>query len=109
MLSVAQKSNKNKSEDPAIKMLPGYVATARVRCGKANCRCARGERHVAHYHVTYYSGVRSRKYVRRDQLSEVLAACKAHRKLQAQLRAGRVEYKELLAQTRNLAKLIGSE
>jgi hypothetical protein len=25
------------------------------------------------------------------------------------LRAGRVEYKELLAQTRNLAKLIGSE
>ena len=32
-------------------MLPGHVARVRVRCGKVNCRCARGERHVAHYHV----------------------------------------------------------
>jgi len=90
-------------------MLPGYVATVRIRCGKPNCRCTRGDRHVAYYHVTYYSGVRSRKYVRRDQLPEVLAACEAHRVLQAQLRAGRAEYKQLLAQTRKLAKLIGSE
>jgi hypothetical protein len=109
MLSVAQKSNKNKSEDPAIKMLPGFVAIVRIRCGKSNCRCSRGDRHVAHYHVSYHSGVRSRKYVRRAQLAEVLAACEAHRVLQAQLRAGRAEYKQLLAQTRNLAKLIGSE
>jgi hypothetical protein len=109
MLAVAQKSNKNKSEDPAIKILPGFVAHARIRCGKANCRCGRGDRHTAYYHVTYNYGVRTRKYVRRDQLPEVLAACEAHRNLQAQLRAGRAEYKELLAQTRNLAKLIGSE
>jgi hypothetical protein len=100
---------KIKNENSTIKMLPGHVATVRIRCGKSNCRCTRGDRHVAHYHVTYYSGVRSRKYVRRDQLPEVLAACEAHRQLQAQLRTGRAEYKELLAQTRNLAKLIGSE
>ena len=89
--------------------LPGFVTIVWVRCGKANCRCARGNRHIAHYHVTYHSGVRSRKYVRRDQLAEVLAACKAHRDLQAQMRAGRAEYKESLAQTRKLVKLIGSE
>jgi hypothetical protein len=47
-----------------------------------------------------------RKYVRRDQLAEVLAACEAHRELQAQLRAGRAEYKESLAQTRKLIKLL---
>jgi|SRR6185369_8304039 len=101
--------NKTKNLNPAIKMLPGFVTTLRVRCGKANCRCTRGDRHVVHYHVTYDSGVRSRKYVRRDQLPEVLAACEAHRNLQAQLRAGRAKYKQLLAQTRNLAKLIGNE
>jgi hypothetical protein len=103
-------TDKNKSQNPAIKMLlPGFIAIVRVRCGKSNCKCARGARHEAFYRVTYSSGNRLRKYVRRDQLAEVLAACQAHRDLQAQLRAGRAEYKQLLAQTRNLAKLIGSE
>jgi hypothetical protein len=90
-------------------MLRGFVTRVRVRCGKSNCRCSRGARHLAYYHVTYSSGIRVRKYVRRDQLAEVRAACEAHRDLQAQLRAGRAEYKQLLAQTRNLAKLISSE
>jgi len=90
-------------------MLAGYIASVRVRCGKSNCRCTRGTRHVAYYHVSYSDGLRSRKYVRRDQLAEVLAACEAHRVLQAQLRAGRAEYKQLLAETRKLAKLLGSE
>jgi hypothetical protein len=102
-------TQKIKNENPTIKMLPGFVATVRIRCGKPNCRCARGDRHVTHYHVTYHSGVRSRKYVRCHKVVEVRAACEAHKELQAQLRAGRAAYKELLAQTRNLAKLIGSE
>jgi hypothetical protein len=102
-------NDENKYENAAIKMLPGFVATVPIRCGKPNCRCTRGDPHVAHYHVSYHSGIRVRKYVRRDQLPEVLAACEAHRNLQAQLRAGRAEYKQLLAQTRNLAKLISSE
>ena len=97
---------KIKNENSAIKMLPGFVASVQIRCGKKNCRCARGDRHVAFYHVTYHRGVRSRKYVRRDQLAEVLAACESHRELQAELRAGRGRYKELLAQTRKLAKLL---
>jgi hypothetical protein len=100
---------KRKDQNSAIKMLPGFITRVRVRCGKLNCHCARGDRHVAHYLVSYVGGVRFRKYVRRDQLPEVVAACEAHRVLQAQLRAGRAEYKQLLAQTRNLAKLIGSE
>ncbi len=99
-------TEKNKTQNSAIKILPGFVATVRIRCGKSNCRCERGDRHVAHYRVTYCDGVRSRRYVRRDQLAEVLAACEAHRELQAQLRAGRTEYKELLAQTREFIKLL---
>lgn len=85
-------------------MLPGFIASVRIRCGKANCRCARGDSHIAHYHVTYDRGVRIRKYVRRDQVAEVLAACEAHRELQAQLRAGRAEYKRKLAMIRDLIK-----
>jgi len=98
-----------KSKNPAIKMLPSFVARVRVRCGKPNCRCVRGDRHVAHYHVTYYGGVRFRKYVRRDQLPEVLAACEAHRELQAQLRIGRAEYRRTLARSRELVRMLSNE
>ena len=87
-------------------MLAGYIACVRIRCGKTNCHCSRGNRHTAYYRVTYHRGVRFREYVRRSQLGQVLAACEAHRQLQAQLRAGRAEYKELLAQTRKLVKLL---
>ena len=107
--STANNDAKIKNENSAIKILPGFVATVRIRCGKPNCHCARGERHVAHYHVTYFGGARSRKYVRHEQVQAMRAACQAHRDLQAQLRAGRAEYKELLAQTRKLAKLLSSE
>jgi allophanate hydrolase subunit 1 len=59
--------------------------------------------------VTYDGGVRFRRYVRRDEIADVREACEAHRQLQVQLRAGRAEYKELLAQTRKLVKLLASE
>jgi len=97
---------KTKSGNSAIKTLPGFVAKVRVRCGRANCRCARGDHHIAHYHVTYNCGVRFRKYVRREQVAVVREACEAHRELQIQLRAGRNRYKEMLAQTRKLVKLL---
>ena len=107
MLSVhANEGRQNKPENPAIKILPGFIARVRVRCGKANCRCAFGARHTAHYRVTYSQGFRVREYVRRNEVDAVRAACEAHRVLQAQLRAGRAEYKELLSQTRKLVKLL---
>ena len=101
---VAMPRRGKKTRNSAIKMLPGYVATVRIRCGKSNCRCVRGDRHVAHYFVSYRNGVRFRRYVRRDEVANVREACQAHRELQAQLRAGRAEYKQSLAQTREFVK-----
>jgi hypothetical protein len=73
--SPAKRPSKKESRNPAIKMLPGFVATVRVRCSKANCRCTRGDRHIAYYHVTYCDGVRVRKYVRRGALEQMREAC----------------------------------
>ncbi len=98
-----------KSSNPAIKMLPGFIASVRVRCGRSNCRCTRGDRHVSHYHVTYSAGIRFRHYVRRNQVEEIRQACQAHRKLQAQLRTGRAEYKRTLAMTREFARMLRNE
>ena len=91
-----------KTQNPAIKMLPGFVASVRIRCGKRNCRCARGARHIAHYHVAYNCGRRVRRYVRHDDAATIRAACQAFKQLQAQFRAGRTEYKRNLANVREL-------
>lgn len=85
-----------KNPKEAIKILPGYVACVRVRCGKSNCRCARGQRHVAYYHVTKQGGERERRYIRRAEVEQVRAACQAHRELQAELLAGRRQYSQLI-------------
>jgi hypothetical protein len=102
-------TDKNKSQNPAIKMLRGFVATVRIRCGKAKCHCARGDRHLAYYHVSYSSGLRCRRYVRRDEVAAVREACQAHRELQAQLRAGRAEYRRTLARARELVRMLSNE
>jgi intergrase/recombinase len=87
-----------------LRFLPGFITSVRVRCGKPNCRCNRGARHIAYYHVTYSRGFRFRKYVRRDQVAEARAACEAYRTLQGLLRAGRAEYKRTLANMRELMR-----
>jgi hypothetical protein len=103
------RSDEIKNRNPTIKILPGFVARARVRCGKSNCRCTRGARHVAYYRVTHSHGLRFRQYVRRNQVEEMREACQAHRTLQAQLRAGRAEYKRTLARARELVKMLNNE
>lgn len=100
---------KTKNENSAIKMLPGFIARAKLRCGKSNCRCSRGNRHVGYYHVTYSSGVRLRRYVRRSEVSKLREACEMHRALQAQLRAGRAEYRRTLARARELLRMLRNE
>lgn len=61
-----------------MKPQPGTVHAQRVTCGKPNCKCARGERHVAFYRFWRDAGGRLRKaYVRRADVEAVRAACEA--------------------------------
>ncbi len=83
-------------------LLNGHVQTRRVRCGKQNCKCAKGEPHTAFYHVWHTDGVRYQKYVRRSEVDKVREACQTYRKLQIKLRFGRIEHKQLLARAREL-------
>ena len=57
------------------KMLPGDVIEQRVRCGKAGCKCARGEGHRAFYRYWTEDGRQRKAYVRRADLEETRAAC----------------------------------
>lgn len=54
-----------------IKPLDGAVCRQWVRCGKPNCRCARGEKHEAYYRFWREGGRLRKEYVRRGHLQYV--------------------------------------
>ncbi|MET0648522.1 MAG: DUF6788 family protein [Pyrinomonadaceae bacterium] len=56
-------------------MLPGEVHAQPRRCGKSNCRCARGELHPAYHRFWTEEGRQRKEYVWRADLEETRAAC----------------------------------
>jgi len=83
-------------------LLNGHIQKRRVRCGKLNCKCAKGFPHTAFYHIWHTDGMRYQKYVRKSEVQTLLQRCEQYRQLQIKLRAGRVEYKQLFARAREL-------
>lgn len=84
-------------------MLAGYVEARMVKCGKAGCRCERGELHGPYfYHLTWAHGRRFKSYVRRAEVAERRAACEAYRQLQRELLAGRRQWQQTLSRAREL-------
>jgi hypothetical protein len=86
--------------DPLPKTLPGVVCQQWVRCGRPNCRCARGQLHGPYfYHFFRHRGRLRKRYILPADLDGVRTACEArqlrrrelldwtecHRKLAAQL------------------------
>ena len=59
------------------KMLPktadeihnGGVYVQHVRCGKSNCKCATGERHIAFYFFTRRAGKLVKIYIRKEEFA----------------------------------------
>ena|SRR5256885_15192603 len=71
---------RNKSENLQPKMMmPGYVRAERVKCGKPNCKCAKGELHGPYfYHFIWAYGRRLKRYVKAGDVKAVRAACEEY-------------------------------
>jgi hypothetical protein len=72
----------NKTEDllPKIVAQGGTIHRQFVRCGKASCKCARGELHGAYYyHFLRINGRLKKRYLKADQVEAVKAACASRR------------------------------
>ena len=48
----------------------GGLYLQRVRCGKQNCKCARGESHLAYYFITRRAGKFVKIYIRKAEIKE---------------------------------------
>jgi hypothetical protein len=93
----------NKTQEPLPKTLRGVVCAQRVRCGKAGCRCARGQGHLAFYRF-WREGRRLRKcYVRRADLAAVRAACEARRRERRELTEAWQRWRQLVAVVRGVS------
>lgn len=79
--SQAHASKKSAEMLPKILRLAGVkgsLHTQRVKCGKANCRCARGEFHEGyHYFFSRVGGRQFKVYVRREDVAVVREVIRA--------------------------------
>jgi hypothetical protein len=87
---------------PADGLLNGAVCASYAKCGKAACKCARGELHGPYYHrYQWHDGRVIKEYIPLSQVEEVRAACARYRALQDKLREGRQHFQALLSQLRS--------
>jgi hypothetical protein len=63
-----------------IEPLRGWVDARFVRCGRSNCKCAKGQLNGPYYVRRWERGGKRRsKYVKKDELSATFAACSAYK------------------------------
>ena len=85
---------------PKIAAQGGTVHRQFVRCGKASCKCSRGELHGAYYyHFVRVNGRLRKRYLKPDEVEAVKAACQARREDE---RAKRIETRQAHQSVREL-------
>lgn len=97
---------KQKTSKRYPRLQAGAVCAQFKRCGKDNCRCARGALHGPYFYEFWRENGRQRKaYVKREDVAARRAKCaerrRMHASLRAQLAAGRKQWRVLMAQFRS--------
>jgi hypothetical protein len=87
-------------------MLDGAVVRQWVKCGKAGCKCACGERHTAYYREAWHDGRPRKYYIRRADVEATRKACAAYRQMQVELMQGRADYRALMSRSRELIRFL---
>jgi hypothetical protein len=91
---------KTKPKDLLPKMLPGSVCAQMIRCGKSNCKCARGQLHGPYYyHFERVGGCLRKRYLKPHEVEAFKAACQARREAE---RANRIETRQAHQSVREL-------
>lgn len=93
------------------KTLPGAVCAQMVRCGKASCKCARGELHGPYfYRFVWEHGKQRKRYVRKEELQQIRAACTAYKNeariRRSQRKTDKLSIRALLDDIEEFEKLI---
>jgi len=75
-----EREMRTKQPNPLPKTAPRAVCAQMVRCGKKNCKCARGELHGPYYYrFERVDGVLVKRYVKAKDVAAMRAACETRR------------------------------
>jgi hypothetical protein len=89
---------------PKIEPQPGAIVTRMIRCGRSNCKCARGLLHGPyHYRVTRHGGKQRKTYIKN---SEVLAAKRAYSEYKQARKQGREVVKNFKKVLREMTRAL---
>lgn len=101
-----EETAQNNSEKMARKIVPlsGYLLAQKIKCGRPNCKCARGDLHGPYFYYVWRLGrYRHKEYVKSHDLAFVRAGIEQHRRRKAEIRAFNEQAK---ADWRNLKERI---
>jgi hypothetical protein len=78
---------KNQNLTTKIEPLQGHIEVRYLRCGRSNCKCAKGELHGP-YNLRRWiiRGQRRSEYVKKGDVLATKAACEKHKREQRQAR-----------------------
>jgi hypothetical protein len=109
------RERESKPQNPLPKTAPaelldGAVCAQYKRCGKPNCRCARGELHGPYFYRFRWRGGRVvKEYVPLSRVEEVRAACARRRQKRADARAARARLWGMIRKLEETFKEFGYE
>lgn len=69
-----------------VPIIQGSLAKVGVTCGKENCRCAKGEKHISHILTKKVRGKTKSLYVPKNMVEEVNQWVKEHRRIKKVLK-----------------------
>jgi hypothetical protein len=97
---------KIKSAEEYTKTVSGSVQRQFKKCGKSNCRCARGELHGAYYyHFVRVGGKLIRRYLKAGEVEQTRQACLVRR---SQTKAERINSNKAWQQLREIRESLRS-
>ncbi len=86
------------SAKPLPKMLPGSVCVQWVRCGRPNCRCAKGRLHGPyHYHFWREGGKLRKQYVKPEAVEDMRERCEARRRHRQKATLSNRRFRDILS------------
>ena len=82
----------------------GGIYLQRVRCGKKNCKCSRGIKHITYYYMWREGGRQRKAYIRKSDLEEIRAEVDRNtywrNRVREKLKTGKKVIKELRARNK---------
>lgn len=80
---------------PKIAPVSGYLRAQHIRCGRSNCHCKNSNGHGPYYYrVITVDGRKRKKYVKKDELSEVQAGIGERHKQLTEIRKANQQAKQ---------------